>query len=126
MAGAQTAAKGSVAVKVTGIRNDYGNISIALRSGPTTIVQGKIAEIDTKNMTATVVFVNVAPGTYDVAVIHDENKNGHLDFNEVGMPLEGYGHSNNPAKRPGPPSFDETKFTMADQGLSLNIELVYW
>ena len=49
-------------------------------------------------------------------MIHDENKNEKLDFNDAGMPIEGYGHSNNPAKRPGPPNFDETKFAFAAPG----------
>jgi len=42
------------------------------------------------------------------------------------MPTEGYGHSNNPAKRPGPPSFDETKFTFAAPGSTVGIVLIYW
>src|SRR5215472_12416525 len=93
---AQAPTKGSIAVKITDIRNTDGNIRVALRSGEQTVVQGKIAEIDPKTLTATVVFENVVPGTYDVAVFHDENKNGKLDFNEMGVPLEVYGNSNNP------------------------------
>ena len=113
-------------VKITGIRNTDGNIRVALRRDESTIVAARIVEIDPKTLTAEAVFDNLAEGTYGVAVIHDENKNGKLDFNEMGMPLEGYGHSNNPAKRPGPPPFDETKFTFAAPGSTIEIELVYW
>ena len=44
----------------------------------------------------------------------------------MGMPVGGYGHSNNPAKRPGPPNFDETKFAFAALGSTIAIALVYW
>ena len=123
---AQSPGKASITVKVTGIRGTQGDIMLALRSGPGKIVQGRKAQIDIKTMTAQAVFVNVAPGTYDIAVIHDENGNGTLDFNEMGMPIEGYGHSNNPAKRPGEPSFDETKFTFGSSNATFEIQLIYW
>jgi len=123
---AQAPRTGMLTVKITGIRNTVGNIRVALRRDESTIVAARIVEIDPKTLTAEAVFDNLAEGTYGVAVIHDENKNGKLDFNEMGMPLEGYGHSNNPAKRPGPPPFDETKFTFAAPGSTIEIELVYW
>lgn len=122
----QSPAKAGISVKVTGIRGTQGNILVVLRSGPGHVVQSQKADIDTKTMTASASFAQVPPGTYDIAVIHDENGNGHLDFNEVGMPVEGYGHSNNPAQRPGEPPFDETKFTLGASNLSFDISLIYW
>jgi uncharacterized protein (DUF2141 family) len=89
-------------------------------------VDAKVVEIDPKTLTAEAVFDNLAEGTYGVAVIHDENKNEKLDFNEKGMPIEGYGHSNNPAKRPGAPDFNETKFAFAAPGSAIEISLIYW
>jgi uncharacterized protein (DUF2141 family) len=35
-------------------------------------------------------------GQYAVQVVHDENGNGKLDTNFMGIPSEGYGYSNNP------------------------------
>ena len=123
---AQSPAKCTLTVKVTGIRSVEGNILVTLRSGPDTIVQGKVVDIDAKTMTAQAVFAGVPAGAYGVSAIHDENKNGKLDFNDVGMPIEGYGHSNNPAKRMGPPNFDETRFTLDPSGASIEINLIYW
>lgn len=123
---AQTPSNASITVKVAGIRGTKGNILVALRSGPGKIVQGRRVEIDAKTMTAQAVFADIAPGTYDIAVIHDENGNGKLDFNDVGMPIEGYGHSNNPEKRAGEPSFDETKFTLGSSNAAFEINLIYW
>ncbi len=123
---AQTAPTGKLTVKITGVRNTEGNIRLALRSSENTIVDSKVVEIDPKTLTAEAVFDNLAAGTYGVAVIHDENKNEKLDFNEMGMPLEGYGHSNNPSRRQGPPNFDETTFLFATPGSSIEIALIYW
>ena len=121
---AQTA--GKLTVKITGVRNTEGNIRVALRTDENTIVAAQAVDIDPKTLTAEAVFENLAEGNYGVAVIHDENKNEKLDFNEVGIPLEGYGHSNNPAKRPGPPDFNETKFMFAVPSTTITINLVYW
>ena len=40
-------------------------------------------------------FNDIPPGTYAIAVFHDENANGKLDKNFLGIPCEGYGASNN-------------------------------
>ena len=117
---------GKLVVKITGIRNAEGNIRVAVRTDENTIVVAKIANIDPKTLTAEAVFDDLAEGNYGVAVFHDENKNEKLDFNDVGMPLEGYGHSNNPVKRPGPPEFNETKFAFAAPGTTITINLIYW
>src|SRR5690349_5153104 len=45
---------------------------------------------------ATCEFSNVPAGVYAVSVFHDENLNGRLDTNWLGIPREGVGASNNP------------------------------
>ena len=124
---AQTAPRSaSLTVKITAIRSADGNLRVALRSDENTVVQARTVDIDPKTLAAKVVFENVPEGSYGIAVIHDENKNGTLDFNDVGMPIEGYGYSNNPPKRPGPAPFDETKFAVAAPSASIEIALIYW
>lgn len=51
----------------------------------------------------------LAPGSYAVAVIHDENANGKLDT-FAGIPREGFGFSRNPVVRFGPPTFSAARF----------------
>lgn len=123
---AQTPKTCALTVHVTEIQNANGNLLVALRRDANTVVETRAIEIDPKTLTAQTVFQNLPEGSYGVAVIHDENKNGKLDFNEMGMPVEGYGHSNNPAKRPGPPNFDETKFQLNSPGTTIEIKLIYW
>jgi uncharacterized protein (DUF2141 family) len=40
-------------------------------------------------------FPGVTPGTYAISVFHDENSNGKLDTNLLGIPREGVSASNN-------------------------------
>jgi hypothetical protein len=49
---------------------------------------------------------------------------GKLDKNFVGVPKEGYGASNNAAKKMRPPTFDEAKFSI-DLQQSVEIRLLY-
>ncbi len=55
-------------------------------------------------------FENVPPGTYAIVVLHDENDNRKLDKNRLGIPLEGYGVSNNHTHALAAPRWDEAKF----------------
>jgi uncharacterized protein (DUF2141 family) len=112
-------------VHVTGIRNANGNIRLALFRD-STFFQAKEVEIDAKAMTAVAVFDKIPPGVYTVQLFHDENRNGKMDTNFFGMPLEGYGMSNNPKKRMGKPGFDETNFQLNQPESTIEITMVYW
>ena len=54
-------------------------------------------------------FSGVAPGTYAVALFHDENGDGKLDKNFLGIPREGVGVSNNKIRSFGP-VWEDAKF----------------
>lgn len=71
-------------------------------------------------------FSNIEPGTYAVAVVHDENSDGKLDKNFVGVPSEGYGVSNNKTYALSAPKWDESIFTIApSESKTLQVKLRY-
>ncbi len=71
-------------------------------------------------------FENVPPGTYAVSVMHDENDNRKLDKNFLGIPVEGYGASNNHTHAMSAPTWAESKFTVeAGKNVGLAIALRY-
>lgn len=69
------------------------------------------------------VFNKVRPGTYGLSAFHDQNSNGKLDTNFLGMPTEDYCASNNARGVLGPPSFDDAKFTFRGGTQRLDAQL---
>ena len=63
------------------------------------------------------------PGTYTMAIFHDENENGKLDRHAFGYPTETYGFSNNARGKLGPPSYVDVCFEFADEDLEMQIQL---
>ena len=66
-----------------------------------------------------------APGTYAVAVYHDENDNHHFDRTLLGLPAEGYGFSNNVKPLFGLPSFASVTFPVGPTQTRIGITLIY-
>jgi uncharacterized protein (DUF2141 family) len=95
----------------TRVRNTHGVVRCGLfdKQGwlkkPVQSALGKIS-----GTTALCVFSRVRPGVYGLSAFHDENNNGKLDTNFVGMPTEDYCASRNARGTFGPPSFDDARF----------------
>ena len=70
-------------------------------------------------------FEDIPPGTYALVAIHDENMNGKLDTNLLGIPTEGYGFSNDVKALLGAPSFSAASFQYNGETLDLTISLHY-
>ncbi|HQO10097.1 MAG TPA: DUF2141 domain-containing protein [Clostridiales bacterium] len=64
-------------------------------------------------------------GTYAISILHDENSNEKLDKTWYGKPKEGFGISNNPKVRFGPPSFDESALLLEKGKNSITIRMIY-
>jgi uncharacterized protein (DUF2141 family) len=117
-------------VEISGLHSDKGQMLCALFSSPEAFpkktdkavarLTAKIAEHQ-----ATCEFTGVAPGTYAVSVVHDENANGKLDTNFIGMPREGVGASNDAKGHMGPPKFSAASFRYAGGRLDLKIHVNY-
>jgi uncharacterized protein (DUF2141 family) len=72
------------------------------------VVQPALAPV--AGSTALCVFKGIRPGVYGLSAFHDENRNGKLDTNLLGMPVEDYCASRNARGTFGPPSFEDAKF----------------
>jgi uncharacterized protein (DUF2141 family) len=70
-------------------------------------------------------FANLPPGAYAVAVVHDENGNGRLDRNFLGIPTEGVGASNDAEGHFGPPKFAAARFNYAGGAQRLVVHVRY-
>ena len=68
-------------------------------------------------------FKNIPKGVYAISLFHDENDNGTMDTNFVGIPKEAYGCSNNAKGFMGPPKWQDAKFEINDQVITQTITL---
>lgn len=123
---------GTLTIRVTGARNNNGQIALAVFQNEagfpgdgSKAVRLLQAKIDAQTRSAQFVLQGIPYGVYAASVFHDENMNRKLDKNFVGAPKEGYGASNNPRKRMGPPLFDEAKFSLDQPEQSIEIKLIY-
>lgn len=74
---------------------------------------------------ATLRFDNVAPGTYAIALLHDENDNGRADRVLGMMPREGFGFSNDAPVKMGPPDFADAAITVGATSMRQTIRMRY-
>lgn len=127
---AQTPCPG-IHVKILDIRNSAGTVACALFESPEGFpieylrYATNIMVIKIRKTQARCDFEDIPPGTYALAVIHDENMDGKLDTNWLGVPTEGYGFSNDAKASLGAPSFSAASFPYDGRNLDLTISLEY-
>ena len=132
MSRAQTKPTGTLTIRITGARNAKGKIGVTLfqdgqgfPDDTSKAIRQQSVEIDPNTMSAQVIFKDVPQGIFAVSVLHDENGNGKMDKNFVGIPKEGYGASNSPKKKRRAPTFDEAKFSLNSAEQTIEITLIY-
>jgi uncharacterized protein (DUF2141 family) len=122
--------KGSITVDLSGFRNDNGRASVVLYNSPEAFPKMaekavKIVRSSIKDKKAKAVFEDVPYGTYAFVVLHDENANGKMDYNALGMPQEGYAFSNNARGMLGPPDYKDAAFNTDKPAVSQSINVGY-
>ena len=113
-------------VNLHGIRTQGGLVKVAVVDSQDAW-DGKAAPVQfdgapPQGESARFTFKDLKPGTYAVMITHDGNGNGKLDTNVVGMPLEGYGFSNNP-QVVRKPTWDEARFEIGNADVAIAIAL---
>ena len=129
-------------ITVEGIRSPYGTILIGLYDSLESFTRAielsdkdgflndpnRFAAVALKAnaaMKSAVVLTNLDPGQYAIILFHDENGNGKLDKNALGVPTEPYGFSNNVRGFLGPPAFEEAIMEVNVGDKAVHIALIY-
>lgn len=123
-AGDDSSLKGNVIEFRTRPKSDVGVVACALfdKSGwLTKPIKPAWAKI--KGNRAVCIFNDVRPGVYGISAYHDENKNGKLDTNMVGMPVEDYGASRDARATFSAPNFEDAKFEYKGGKLQMSAQL---
>ncbi len=114
----------ALSIEISGHTKIQGNMFIGLyrkndafpeKSGT---YKNTIQKVSNTKLTYT--FYALPKDTYAIAVFHDQNGNGILDKNLVGVPVERYGFSNNVRGVFSAPSFKEASIKL-DENISMKI-----
>ena len=112
------AGQGRVEVTMTGFKNDEGTARAAvfLDAGGWPDQEDSViatAVIPISDGQAVAVFEEIPAGPFAVSVFHDENDDGELDSDTLGIPSEDYGFSRDARDMFGAPSFKEARIELA-------------
>jgi len=126
---AEESKKAKITVIIDGLRSQKGNVLVCLSTDAKQFPdcskdkqarQLKVAASAAKM----VVFENVVPGRYALALVHDENSNEKMDL-RLFLPREGFGMSRNPKIRFGKPKFKNSQFDVKSNDIRHNIKMKY-
>lgn len=114
-------------VLVSNLQNKTGRLFIAWHSTPESF-PGKdpdfSKEIDVKNQSEiSIPFDEIRDGKYGISIFLDENNNGKLDVNFLGIPKEKYGFSNNVFPLTRAANFEEAAFEIQGKSTIIPIRL---
>lgn len=118
-------------VTILNIRNSTGTVDCALFDSangfPVDVLRSamRLVAMKVPDTEARCDFESIRSGSYALVVLHDENMNGKLDTNWLGIPKEGYGFSNDVKATFGAPSFSAASFSYDGQTLDMTITLRY-
>ncbi|MBI5546925.1 MAG: DUF2141 domain-containing protein [Deltaproteobacteria bacterium] len=117
----------TLTVEITGFRSDAGYAAAAIYRTKESYLKKPEVTRTAKIVggRAILVFEAIEPGTLVVNGFHDENENGTLDTNWLGMPKEGTGVSRDAKGRMGPPKFDDARLELSAGTESISFKLVY-
>lgn len=105
-------AQNSIEVEIDNFGSDKGVAYIALYNTEASFLKTtfKGEKLKVSGRKVSYIFTNVPDGTYAVSLFHDEDENGELTTNFLGIPKERYGASNNAPANFGPPKWKDAKF----------------
>jgi uncharacterized protein (DUF2141 family) len=126
---AEEPARARLIVRIVDLRNSKGDLVFGVfkSAGGFPSEKDKSVDWQVKPAGTGVIFTAMlVPGKYAASVLHDENRNGRMDRDVVGVPLEGYGVTNNPKPAFRQARFDEAVFDLPPNGANLTISVQYF
>jgi uncharacterized protein (DUF2141 family) len=117
-------------VTISGIRSGNGQILLYVYTDEETYDNQKPVKtftLDKKGLAdgQLVVPCSLTPGVYSLTIVDDENSNGKIDKNFLGMPKEGFGFSNFFMEKMKKPVFDDFKVDLRSTNIKVGIKVKY-
>ena len=126
---ASQAAGAPLTVTIKDLRNRKGQLIFGVFNQPVGFpnVESRSAfwEVRSADADSLTFTTRLPPGRYAASVLHDENRSGEMNRGVAGIPLEGYGVTNNPKPKMRAATFNEATFTLPPEGKELTISVQY-
>jgi len=127
---AKADSKSKLTIKVDGLNSQKGEVCLKLFSASSGFPNSNksVFERQCEKITYnpfTIMLRDIPPGSYAAAIFHDVYGDHKLHRNSLGMPTVGYGFSNNPVVRNGPPKYGDCVFIVAGPHTSIKIKMNY-
>ena len=119
-------AQNTISVHVNNVSSKKGKVSVAVYNSDETFLSFErvltTESVQANEGSVVLKIANLPEGEYALAVFHDENGNGKLDTNWLGIPREKVAFSNAKMKTFGPPKYKECAFKVtADHEISIDL-----
>lgn len=121
---------GTLMIDITGFHNDDGEVLVSVFNDKKGFPNDTGAAY--LNLTATITdhaarfeIPDLPYGAYAVSVLHDENRDGRMNSNVVGIPKEGFGLSLNPRLKRKQPEYEDARFLLLVEQKEMVIEMQY-
>ena len=95
-------------IEINNLKNNKGKVLLELQDENKNTIKGISQVIE--NNRCIILIEGLKPAKYVFKYFHDENNNKKLDTHWTGIPVEGYGCSNNAKGKFGPPSHEKMIF----------------
>ena len=113
-------------VRLTGLRNETGQMLVGLHSSAGSFPSRwqRAFAVRRVPVGSPVTFEGIPAGRYAVIAVHDEDGDGAMTKTFIGLPVEGFGTSNNPTFF-GPPRFGPAVFDLRGSS-TIDVRIVYF
>lgn len=120
----------TVNITIEGLRNKQGVVALSVFTNQDQFAREKpVKRLSFLKTTAQAgvlkLDVKLEPGEYGIALLDDENKDGDMNYNWVGLPLEGFGFSNFVSTGMSRPVYSDFKFTVKPGENKVHIKMRY-
>ena len=120
---------GNLEIVIENIKNSKGKIKTSLFNSkdgfpnkPENNYQEK--DIQAEKGKVSLTYEQLPYGEYAVSLWHDEDNDNEFDM-FLFVPKEGWGASNNPKARMGPPKYEEARFSINQSSIMIKIRVNY-
>ena len=120
----------TLTVVISDVRSDIGVLNIGIYDnkndwlGSSTVQKRSLTVLEHNVGGVVTTSFEVEPGEYAISVHHDDNDNGKMDTNFIGIPKEPTGLSNGAVPKFGPPKYRDAAFRVTNEDLEMPIKLL--